>query len=133
MIPLSSSECFDRVIPSFLRERGKGFFFFALFFLPWAFLSAAWAGSGSCPAAYGETLYECNPAREKQLFIIGMGHRDALTGANGPRTARIQAEVYKVGEWLILEEGVELILPEGFFKAPGGKASSTPSAKSTTR
>jgi len=94
-------------------------------------LSAAEAGSNACPAEYGKVLYECNPGREKQLFIIGMGHRDALTGANGPRTVKIQAEVYKMGEWLIREEGVELLLPEGFFKGPGGsKTSGAPAPNS---
>jgi len=90
-------------------------------------LSAAEAGSGACPPAYGKVLYECNPTQEKQLFIIGMGHRDALTGANGLRTAKIQAEVYKLGEWLIRQEGVELVLPEGFFQNPGAQKTPAPS------
>jgi hypothetical protein len=129
MIPHSFVKYPDRAALSLLRESVKGIFFLAFFLLPWSFLPFARAASNACPAEYGETLYECNPAREKQVFIIGMGHRDALTGANGPRTARVQAEVYKVGEWLIREEGVELILPEGFFKSPGGgKASGSPSA-----
>jgi hypothetical protein len=109
-----------------LPKRAKGILLCILCVFPGAFLSLAEAGSNVCPAEYGKTLYECNPTQEKQLFIIGMGHRDALTGANAPRTARIQAEVYKIGEWLIRRENVELILPEGFFKsAEGNKASST--------
>jgi hypothetical protein len=73
----------------------RGVLFSSLFLLGGKHLSAAEAGSGVCPSEYGKILYECNPAQEKQLFIIGMGHRDALTGANGRRTAKIQAEVYK--------------------------------------
>ncbi|MBP1716234.1 MAG: hypothetical protein H6Q42_4437, partial [Deltaproteobacteria bacterium] len=65
--------------------------FSSLFLLGGKYLSAAEAGSGACPPEYGKILYECNPAQEKQLFIIGMGHRDALTGSNGRRTAKIQA------------------------------------------
>ncbi len=104
----------------------RGVFFFSLFLLGGKYLSAAEAGSGACPPEYGKILYECSPAQEKQLFIIGMGHRDALTGANGRRTAKIQAEVYKLGEWLIRQEGVELVLPEGFFKNPGAQKTPSP-------
>ncbi len=107
---------------SSMKER-RGVFFFFLLFLLGGIFSAAEAGSGACPKEYGKILYECNPTHEKQLFIIGMGHRDALSGANGPRTAKIQAEVYKIGEWLIREEGVDLILPEGFFQNPGAPKS----------
>ncbi|MBP1717038.1 MAG: hypothetical protein H6Q43_476 [Deltaproteobacteria bacterium] len=108
------------------KKKRKGVLFFSLLLFFRGVLSAAEAGSGACPSEYGKMLYECNPTHEKQLFIIGMGHRDALTGANGHRTAKIQAEVYKIGEWLIRQEGVELVLPEGFFKSPGGKKVSSP-------
>jgi hypothetical protein len=90
------------------------------------YLSAAIAGSVACPPEYGKILYECNPTNQKQLFIIGMGHRDALTRSNGSQTAKIQAEVYKIGEWLVRQEGVELLLPEGFFKNPGAKTVPSP-------
>jgi hypothetical protein len=104
----------------------KGILFSSLFLLGGKHLSTAEAGSGACPPEYGKILYEGNPAQEKQLFIIGMGHRDALTGANGRRTAKIQAEVYKLGEWLIRQEGVELVLPEGFFQNPGAQKTPSP-------
>jgi hypothetical protein len=55
-----------------------------------------------------------------------MSHRDSLTGSNGTHTAKVQAEVYKLGEWLIRQEGVELLLPEGFFKTPAMKTQSPP-------
>jgi hypothetical protein len=100
--------------------------FFSLLLLLGGFLSVTKAISGACPPEYGKILYECNPTHEKQLFIIGMGHRDALTGANGRLTAKIQAELYKLGEWLIRQEGVELVLPEGFFKTPGAQKTSNP-------
>ncbi len=111
----------------------RGVLFSSLLLLGGKYLSAAEAGSGACPPEYGKILYECNPTQEKQLFIIGMGHRDALTGSNGRRTAKIQAEVYKLGEWLIRQEGVELILPEGFFKTPGAKKASGPTPSNSEK
>jgi hypothetical protein len=44
-----------------------------------------------------------------------MAHRDSLTGLSIPGVSRAQAEVYKIGEWLIQHDGCELLLPEGFF------------------
>jgi hypothetical protein len=75
------------------------------------------------PRGYGEVVYRYNEKSPNQLYIIGIGHRDALTRSNGDRTPRIQAEVYKIGEWLIENEGVELLLPEGYFvESPGNTA-----------
>jgi hypothetical protein len=45
-----------------------------------------------------------------------MSHRDSFTRGNGNETAKVQAEVFKIGDWLIHNEGVQLLLPEGFFK-----------------
>lgn len=68
------------------------------------------------PAEYGEVIYQCNEKSPNQLFIIGMSHRDSLTRANGQNTSRVQAEVYQIGDWLIHNRQLELLLPEGFFK-----------------
>lgn len=75
------------------------------------------AGVASCPVPgdYGEVVCRYNEKSPNQLYIVGIGHRDTLTGSNGPLTSRIQAEVYKIAEWLIKNQGVELLLPEGFF------------------
>ena len=70
------------------------------------------------PAEYGEIIYRFNEKSPNQIFIIGISHRDALTCLNGDNTSRVQAEIYKIGDWLIHNHGVELILPEGFFKSP---------------
>jgi len=67
------------------------------------------------PKDYGEVVCRYNEKSPNQLYIIGMSHRDTLTKANGHGTSRIQAEVYKIGEWLIQNQGIELLLPEGFF------------------
>jgi hypothetical protein len=75
------------------------------------------------PAPYGELIYQTNEKSPNQLYIIGTAHRDSLTCLNGSLTPRVQAEVYKIGEWLIGQRGIELLLPEGFFKNGTKKSS----------
>ena len=84
--------------------------------------------SNSLP--YGQVIFRYNEKSPKQLFIIGMGHRDTLTRGNAGQTARVQAEVYKIGEWLIHHEGIQLLLPEGFFNT---KSTGPAQAKVTTK
>ncbi|HSB04771.1 MAG TPA: hypothetical protein VLK23_06205 [Thermodesulfobacteriota bacterium] len=67
------------------------------------------------PGEYGEVIHRSNEKSPNQLFIIGMSHRDSLTRLNGNRTSRVQAEVYKIGDWLVHDQGLQLLLPEGFF------------------
>jgi hypothetical protein len=69
------------------------------------------------PPQYGEVIYRFNEKSLNQIFIIGISHRDALTRLNGDNTSRVQAEVYKIGDWLIHSQRLELLLPEGFFKS----------------
>jgi len=69
------------------------------------------------PATYGEIIYRFNEKSPNQIFIIGISHRDALTCLNGVNTSKVQAEIYKIGDWLIHNQGLELLLPEGFFKS----------------
>jgi hypothetical protein len=88
------------------------------------------------PKDYGEVVCRYNEKSPNHLYIIGISHRDTLTGSNGPRTSRVQAEVYKIGEWLFKNRRVELLLPEGFFvekpdrtsekKAHGGSPATPP-------
>jgi hypothetical protein len=73
------------------------------------------------PAEYGEIIYRFNEKSPNQIFIIGISHRDALTCLNGDNTSRVQAEIYRIGDWLIHNQGLELVLPEGFFKNPLAK------------
>jgi hypothetical protein len=68
------------------------------------------------PVDYGEIIYQSHEESSKQIFIIGIGHRDTITCLNGENTSRVQAEIYKIGDWLIHHQGLELLLPEGFFK-----------------
>jgi hypothetical protein len=69
------------------------------------------------PVEYGKVVYRSNEKSLNQIFIIGIGHRDSLTRFNGNNTPRVQAEIYRIGDWLIHNQGCELLLPEGFFKS----------------
>ena len=73
------------------------------------------------PAEYGEIIYRFNEKSPNQVFVIGISHRDALTCLNGDNTSRVQAEIYKIGDWLIHNQGLELLLPEGFFRSVSTK------------
>jgi hypothetical protein len=70
---------------------------------------------------YGEVIYQYNKKSPRQLFVVGMSHRDAITSRNGSHTSRVQAEVYKIGEWLIHNKELGLLLPEGYFATREGK------------
>jgi hypothetical protein len=85
-------------------------------------------------AEYGEIIYRKNPHAPQQVYIIGQSHRSALTGQGGPDLVKVQAEIYRIGEWLILENNVEMLLPEGFFQNTAkGKVSSMETARETMR
>jgi hypothetical protein len=71
--------------------------------------------SPALPSERGEVVFSCNERSPHQIYIIGMSHRDTLTRANGSNTVKSQIEVYRIGEWLIQNNGLELLLPEGFF------------------
>ncbi len=68
------------------------------------------------PAEYGEIIYRSQEEGSGQIFIIGLSHRDSITRANGNNTVRVQAEVYQIADRLIHGQGVQLLLPEGFFE-----------------
>jgi len=85
------------------------------------------------PPQYGQVIYQLNEKSPNQLFIIALGHRDTVTCLNGDNTSRIQAEVYKIGDWLIHNQGLGLLLPEGFFKSASAKVNATGTLSSCTR
>ncbi len=82
------------------------------------------ADTGRIPGEYGEVIFKRNEESSKQLHIIGMSHRDSFTRMNGNNTPRVQAEVYKIGEWFVRQKGLALLLPEGFFTSTGAKTGS---------
>ncbi|MEW5744099.1 MAG: hypothetical protein AB1805_01485 [Nitrospirota bacterium] len=73
-------------------------------------------GGAALPSEYGEVIYRYNERSPHQLYVIGIKHRSTANRKNGLLTARAQAETFKIGEWLIRNEGVELLFPEGFFE-----------------
>ncbi len=73
-------------------------------------------GDSDIPGEYGCVVYRYNERSRNQIYIIGLSHRDALTGASGDTTLRAQIETYRIGEWLVRNNGLELLLPEGFFE-----------------
>jgi len=77
------------------------------------------------PALYGEVIYRYNEKSPFRLFVVGIGHRDAVTRKNGSMTSKVQAEVYMISDWLIDREGVQLLLPEGFFSERPGRTKET--------
>ena len=92
------------------------FVFVAIFPLLDTPSSKAEMNLSAIPSEYGEVIYRYNEKSPNQLFIIGTSHRDSISRVNGQNTSRVQAEVYKLGEWLIQNRDLELLLPEGFFK-----------------
>jgi len=93
--------------------------FIALLLIPdfnlYAGLNQDVPDSPALPSERGEVVFSCNERSPNQIYIIGMSHRDTLTRANGSNTVKSQIEVYRIGEWLIQNRGLELLLPEGFF------------------
>ena len=69
----------------------------------------------------GEVIYRSSEKSPSQIFIVGISHRDTLTRANGSNTVKAQVEIYKIGDWLIHHQGLELLLPEGFFSKKPAK------------
>ncbi len=78
-------------------------------------INQALSDNPALPPERGEVVYSCNQKSPHQIYIIGMGHRDTLTYANGSDTVKSQIEIYRIGEWLIQKEGLELHLPEGLI------------------
>ena len=104
-----------------LFSHGLLFLSLVSLFLPAFHAADANPGQGflpgpSIPSEYGEVIFSCNADSPNQLYIIGTGHRDTLSGANGAYTVKSQIDVYRIGEWLIRNRGLELLLPEGFFR-----------------
>ncbi|MGK2905184.1 MAG: hypothetical protein ACSLFH_02400 [Desulfuromonadales bacterium] len=68
------------------------------------------------PNEYGRVIFQKNQDATNQIFIIGQSHRSGVNGKNGQHTVQAQMEIYRIGEWLIRQKKVELLLPEGFFQ-----------------
>ncbi len=105
-----------------VRSNGRVVVVFCLSFLFTApSLSAGPVVPSNLPPEYGKVIYRLNETSPNQLYIIGMSHRDALTGSKRSNTVKVQAEVYRLGDWLIHHAGLELLLPEGYMEDNSGR------------
>jgi hypothetical protein len=74
------------------------------------------------PPRFGKVIFRKNSHSPMQVFIVVDSHRSCVTGGNGPLTVQAQIDTFRIGEWLIRQKHVDLLLPEGFFgrrKGPG--------------
>ena len=76
---------------------------------------SGFADAAGLPGELGAIVYQKNPERPLQVYIIGNSHRSSASGENGSHTVAAQVQTYRIAEWLIRQHQVELLLPEGFF------------------
>ncbi len=67
------------------------------------------------PAELGEVVYTTAGQQGRHIFIIGQSHRSSVSGLSGSGTVLCQSQIYRIGEWLIENHQLGLLLPEGFF------------------
>lgn len=75
------------------------------------------------PLEYGEIIYSINEKSPKQVYIVGISHRDAESGMDNDDTVQVQAEIFRIGEWLNRNMELNLLLPEGYFSKTTSSAS----------
>lgn len=83
----------------------------------------------SIPSEYGETIFWINKKSVKQLYIIGISHREAENRTNNANTVQTQTEIFRIGEWLNKNRDLNLLLPEGYFCASGNAFTSLSGAE----
>lgn len=69
----------------------------------------------SFPEQLGVIVHQTQASAASQIYIIANGHRSAIDGANTTETVQAQVETFRIGEWLINQKRIDLLLPEGFF------------------
>lgn len=67
------------------------------------------------PEEYGKIIYQTDTGAPARIYIIANSHRSAFSGNSANETLQSQIETYRIGEWLISQEKVGLLFPEGFF------------------
>ncbi|PLX88573.1 MAG: hypothetical protein C0619_12335 [Desulfuromonas sp.] len=68
---------------------------------------------------FGTIVYQTQHAAAARLYIIANGHRSAISGASVAETLQAQVETFRIGEWLINQNRIDVLLPEGFFGVKG--------------
>lgn len=74
------------------------------------------------PERFGEVIYQEHGERDNRIYIVAQSHRSAINGQENGDCQKVQAEIYRIGEWLIVNEKVEALLPEGYFGNSGPDA-----------
>jgi len=64
---------------------------------------------------YGTVIFSRAGQGQKQIYIIGQDHRSPVSGENDGETLQVQMEIFRIGEWLIRQRKIDLLLPEGYF------------------
>lgn len=77
---------------------------------------AAMAVSRPIPDRLARIVYQEKPESKQKIYIVAQSHPSALTGENAADTLQVQAEIYRIGEWLIENRGIGVLLPEGYFQ-----------------
>ncbi len=80
------------------------------------------------PSEYGEVIFRINIKSPKQLYIVGINHKDPESGRNNSTTVQTQMEIFRIGEWLKQNMSLNLLLPEGFFSERKAVVGPKPSA-----
>lgn len=78
------------------------------------------------PVEYGEVIYRINESSPRQIYVVGISHRNPDSGRNNVTTVQTQAEIFRIGEWLNRNRGLELLLPEGYFEKKKQPVSTLP-------
>lgn len=116
---------------SFRKRPGSAFFLMLALLLCSAALLPVPAASDNpyelpdfldMPLEYGKVIYRVNGDSAKQLYIIGISHRNTESGLNNSTTIQAQTEIFRIGEWLNRNRALQLLLPEGYFA--GGEGAS---------
>ena len=81
------------------------------------------------PKNFGEVVYQQHRDRgdrDNRIYIIAQSHRSAISGEENDGCQEVQAEIYRIGEWLIANEKVDSLLPEGYFSDPSSDSGLKP-------
>lgn len=82
------------------------------------------SGSSIFPDTLAKVIYQEKAGSRQQIYIVAQSHRSALSGEIGKDTLQVQAEIYRIGEWLVKNRGLGVLLPEGYFQNRATGASS---------
>jgi len=82
------------------------------------------------PANLGKVVYQEHEELDNRVYIIAQSHRSAISGEENCDCRKVQAEIFRIGEWLIANEKVEALLPEGFFGDGTGSVGPTRNRRS---